>query len=341
LSPVQASSPGKLILAGEYAVLGGAPGLVMAVNRRARVSLEASPDTRWHLLSIQENERETQYSLDARGQPEWDTQADRDDFTLVDTILRHLDELGLGRLPPFRLILDTSEFFDRAGGHKLGLGSSAAVTVALVDALDRWTGKVALDPQQQLARLLLMHRQFQGDRGSGIDLAASLQGGVLEFRRPPGNLQASLHAGALPRGVHFSVAWSGKPASTPALVRTLEQAAAADPAKWKPISDQLLGGFRAADARSFLEAIADYGQRLLHLQEFSGIPIYTAEHIQLRQVASGLGLVYKPSGAGGGDLGLALGTDPEALAQFCDQVRLLGLYCPDIRLENEGLLHRD
>lgn len=34
-----ASAPGKLVLLGEYAVLDGAPALVLAVNRRARAAL--------------------------------------------------------------------------------------------------------------------------------------------------------------------------------------------------------------------------------------------------------------------------------------------------------------
>ncbi len=37
---VIADAPGKLVLLGEYAVLEGAPGLVVAVDRRARVVLE-------------------------------------------------------------------------------------------------------------------------------------------------------------------------------------------------------------------------------------------------------------------------------------------------------------
>jgi len=36
---VTASTPGKLVLLGDYAVLEGAPALVMAVNRHAKVRI--------------------------------------------------------------------------------------------------------------------------------------------------------------------------------------------------------------------------------------------------------------------------------------------------------------
>ena len=37
---ITASAPGKFVLSGEYAVLDGAPAVCVAVDRRARVSIE-------------------------------------------------------------------------------------------------------------------------------------------------------------------------------------------------------------------------------------------------------------------------------------------------------------
>ena len=39
---IKASAPGKVIVAGEFAVLDGAPAICMAVNRRAHVSITVS-----------------------------------------------------------------------------------------------------------------------------------------------------------------------------------------------------------------------------------------------------------------------------------------------------------
>jgi len=48
---IRAKAPGKVVLAGEYAVLAGAPALVMAVNRFARAQLTAKEDPGWHFTS--------------------------------------------------------------------------------------------------------------------------------------------------------------------------------------------------------------------------------------------------------------------------------------------------
>jgi phosphomevalonate kinase len=342
---MQISAPGKLILAGEYAVLDGAPGLVMAVDRRARVSLEPSSDEHWQVTSLQDRTRKSSFTFGKDGTPAWRSSADREAYLLVDNVLRNPGLLTLASCPPFALVLDTTDFFEsRGGGQKLGLGSSAALTVALADALERWAGKIALDEQQQLAQLMAMHGTFQGGRGSGIDLAASLVGGVLEFCREPGAYQASLIPRQLPPGVLFKTVWTGRPASTPALLNSLERATRGRPQAWQRIKDRLAAGARnaceaiqSADADPLLAAIHAYAEDLRQLQEFSGIPIFTPEHEQLAEQAAGLGLAYKPSGAGGGDMGLALGSDPDVLAQFCQQAEHLGFHCPDLNIESTGL----
>ena len=341
---MEVSAPGKLILAGEYAVLDGAPGLVMAVDRRARVSMEPSPDERWHDTSVQDRTRKGSFTFTRDGYPEWRSRSDQRIFALVDTVISNLDLLSLASLPAFTLVLDTTEFYASSGDQKLGLGSSAALTVALTDALERWAGKIALDDRQQLAHLVVVHSAFQGDRGSGIDLAASLVGGVLEFCRRPGAYRASLVSREMPPGILFKTVWTGRPASTPDMLNSLEIAARANPRDWQKIKDQLGKGARraceamqAGDANLLLAAISAYGEDLRRLQEFSGIPVFTPEHDQLAEQAAGLGLVYKPSGAGGGDMGLALGTDPATLTQFCQQAEQLGFDCPDLNIEPTGL----
>ena len=56
----------------------------------------------------------------------------------------------------------------------------------------------------------------------------------------------------------------------------------------------------------FLKSIDDYAAGLARLSRAAGIPIVTAEHARIAQIAQTVGARYKPAGAGGGDLGIAL-----------------------------------
>ena len=346
---MQVSAPGKLILTGEYAVLDGAPGLVMAINRRARVNLEPSDDNTWQLVSRQEQRNTCRFTLDEQGLPCWDNPASKTAFHLVDTVLRASQELALHKLPPFRATLDTSEFFDPgAGGQKLGLGSSAALTVALSSALQDWAKIPPLPRGEQLAKLLAMHRDFQGGQGSGIDLAASLCGGVLDYQRSPGSSSPRVEPVTLPGGLKFRAIWTGKQASTSDLLRQLETASEADPGGWNQVRRILASAANrsrnaciSGQVEELILSIAAYGKALRLLQAFSGIQVFSPEHETLAELASKQGVTYKPSGAGAGDLGLAFSLDPTALAQFCSEAARAGFGCPDLAIETRGLARHD
>ena len=62
---VRATAPGKLVVLGEYAVLAGAPALVLAVDRRCRVDLGPSDDERCQLRIRAPESREVTFSVGA------------------------------------------------------------------------------------------------------------------------------------------------------------------------------------------------------------------------------------------------------------------------------------
>jgi phosphomevalonate kinase len=70
-------------------------------------------------------------------------------------------------------------------------------------------------------------------------------------------------------------------------------------------------------ATTWIESFDAYGSLLEQLGTAMGRPVLTVAHLQLRAQARSHGLVYKSCGAGGGDLGVVLSTDPERLDAFC------------------------
>jgi phosphomevalonate kinase len=231
-------------------------------------------------------------------------------------MLRTLDQPfisagGAARIPAGGAArFDTSAFHDRRGA-KLGLGSSAALCVAVYAGFSKLLGQ-----HPSHAGAAEAHRRFQGGAGSGIDVAAAWYGGTLRFRRPAG---AGCDPGEvvpwpLPAGITLSFVYTGVPARTADHLQRLSC--------WlEQGSGQELGALAAASASMFesgdlMAALERYVAALRTLDQAAELGIFSEPHRRLRQLAFDAGVVYKPCGAGGGDLGAAFTPDPEAADRF-------------------------
>ena len=321
-----ARAPGKLVVLGEYAVLDGAPALVLAVDRHAVATLEPSRDGECRLRTLAPEPNERRF---APGEPSG--------AALVDRVI------GDARaVPAWRGSLDSTELY--SGATKLGLGSSAAALCAWAGA---WTayanaaGTTLAAPT--LDGLVALHRAFQGGRGSGIDVAASFAGGVVEFRLGPLGVPR-IGSVRLPNSVGFAGIFAGRSASTPEFGARYRAWKAARPAEaeamFRRLSAAAEAGCAAARgeaAGAFVEAIADYGLGLRDLGVAIGADIVTAEHRQIGEHARRYGVAYKVSGAGGGDVGLACALDRDALASFAAAVREQGFRVIELGVAERGL----
>lgn len=258
-------APGKLVLAGEYAVLDGAPALVMAIDRGVSCDVEPGGDG----VRIETPDGDDRFVRPA------------------------LDGAAPGR---YRFAAWNP--VDLPG--KPGFGGSAAACVAACLA----AGRPASDA-------IAIHHRVQGG-GSGIDVAASIHGGVLRFQdgvaeprevRPPVVVYSGASASTGPRVQQYR-AWSG-PLREHFVYR----------------STQLVGRFPldpvgvCAALSALLAAMA------------------SAAHIEWRSpgldrimtLARDHGGAAKPSGAGGGDVAVAWLPDPDAEAAFLSACATVGL----------------
>jgi phosphomevalonate kinase len=154
VSALRASVPGNILLLGEYAVLEeGGLGLAMGVEPRVRLDAARSSTLR----------------VEAR----WPGASGKS--PLVDAAARTVSGC-LGIPCTGWLRVDSADFFS-ADGRKSGLGSSAAVTVALVAGLLRLAGRDAASAEAA-SLAVQAHRLAQGGRGSGYDVLASFHGGA-------------------------------------------------------------------------------------------------------------------------------------------------------------------
>lgn len=312
---VLATAPGKLVIAGEYAVLEGAPALVLAIDRRARVTLEDTDGSDYEITAPGLGIDAAHGRLDAAGRIAWPAldAAASAPLRLVGAILETLG--AEDRPPPFRASLDTRAFHAGSDGRrKLGLGSSAALTVALASAI-RVLGRRGVP---SLDTLLAAHRRAQDGHGSGLDVAASLSGGLLLYRLHDG--QPRIAPARWPQGLAWCCVWTGRPASTGLFLQRLAAWRAQAPARhataMRELGDCATAAASAASATALLEALAACAQALERLGAASGLDIFSAEHRTLAALAARLGVTYKTCGAGGGDIGIALATDATRLQTF-------------------------
>jgi phosphomevalonate kinase len=310
-----ARAPGKLVLSGAYAVLEGAPALVAAVDRYAGAD-PARPAER-----ITEEVRAA---------------------------------LALG-------LLDQAPWFDasplRAAtpgqpSRKLGLGSSAAILVASMAARsafqrrDRGGGPPWWDEATLLAGALAAHRAAQGG-GSGLDVAASVLGGVLRCtldlgapaKLGPGpRLDAAPHA--LPPDLVVAVFASSAEAMTRSMLEAVRAFASRDPGGYRALLDAAATGAAAAvsagSAADFAAALDRQVDALAELGDRAGAPIVTPALRALRKAASDEGAALAPSGAGGGDVAIFVGRAAPSAA-FLARAEAAGLVLEPMAIGARGV----
>jgi len=316
---IECQAPGKVVLWGEYAVLAGAPALVVAVDRVARCQLrvlrssvkptaERSP---WEFTSRGFSAEPTGLSRSALLGP--DAPAAASAARIAWHVLQALQlysEDAARRLPSHAdVLLDTNGFFHR--GVKLGVGSSAALTVALYGTFCTLIG-ITPDFGQAVA----IHRSLQSSHGSGVDIAAAWYGGLIRFERNASNAAAlpSVAPAAALDGIKIQYFWTGHPASTTAHLERFS--------RWQEEGDTnaltaLVAASRALFAASdTLRALEHYIACLRALDTSAQLGIYDASHATMHALAQSCGVLYKPCGAGGGDIGAAFSDDAERLERF-------------------------
>lgn len=316
---------GKVFLFGEYAVLEGAPALVMAVDRYAHAravasDCEASELWRWTVQAFR-SDTELSPLLPARtGEGEG---APAFDFASL----------------PRSVVVDTHRLSD--GAVKLGLGSSAAACVTLA-ATCVWRAGHSLASDEARRRIFrvarAVHDRLQGERGSGADVAAAVEGGLLRYEIAAGGRFSHLR---LPVPLRLLFVPTGVAASTRLFLAKVRELRGAQPDAYHrrlrvlgELATELCTELESRPAADVCLLVHSYVAHLDALGHDAGVPIVSEPHRRIVALARQSGCAAKPSGAGGGDLAVVF--CPDGASALAARAALAAAGFPTLELEPDG-----
>ncbi|MFH5811501.1 phosphomevalonate kinase [Companilactobacillus sp. FL22-1] len=340
-------APGKLYLAGEYAVVEtGFPAVLTSVNKYVTVTINKTQNggtiqsKNLNKELIHWNRQGTQLVFD-------DSESQ---LQYILAAIKFVERYALERDVKLNYydLLVTSEL-DSKDGKKYGLGSSAAVTVAVVKTLGDFY-HLELSAMDIYKIAAISHLSVQGN-GSLGDIAASAFGGIVAYYSPDRNWifnmvrnhsiteilsldwpKLQIHSLELPDDLELTVGWTGSPASTSILVDRIALTKAQKVDKYQHFLqssrqnvEDLIDGFKTKNSTKIKKMFSEYRQLLADLADFSDVHIETELLEKLCDIAEKLGGSAKTSGAGGGDCGIVLSDKSLDIAELKKEWQQVGI----------------
>jgi len=325
-----ATAPGKAVISGEYAVLIGAPAIAVALDRRAIVNIENATEDNHVVTTPGFTNGSWRFSTSDDGEITWHDKLPKSGLPLVEAAFAMADfDARVAK----SFSIDTRAFADESTRRKFGLGSSAAAITALVAALC----ELGVQESDVGQAALAAHLRFQNGLGSGVDIATSLTGGVIEYRMGDA---VNLVRHSWPEDLFYTILWSGRPASTHVRIAKFDQLNLHDSTVSALVEAannvaSVWGGQRAAEICASLRVYTE----TLHQFDFAHtLGIFAAGHDRLFAASNSSKVLYKPCGAGGGDIGIALSLDSSALADYVAGAEKLGFHALSVAVDSNGLV---
>lgn len=324
-STVRRRAPGKLFIAGEYAVLEpGCPAILAAVDQYVTVTVAALDRPGVEVVSDLFEAPTGLVRRDGElvGVTADDEKRAQDGLAIVVSAIGTVDRLlaERGRDPlPMRIAIRSRLHRD---GVKFGLGSSGAVTVAVTSAAAAYNG-LELEAEERY-RLAMLASVREDAAPSGGDLATSTWGGWIAYQAPDRQAVRELARRGVqaalctpwpnfavrrlppPRGLAVEIGWTGEPISTSSMVDGGSRSSAWFTDRSAECVRAAIAALDRGDDQELLRRIRYARTMLAEFARETGRRLFTPKLTALCDAAEAVGGAAKPSGAGGGDCGIAL-----------------------------------
>ena len=312
---VEETAPGKVFLSGEYLALEGSLATLLPTIQRAKIIIEENKCSTNTLYSLPLDKSFT---------------FDVNDSFHIEWLDGNPKELGLflekaiimTRVKPIKtkFSIDTTDFYFQS--RKIGIGSSSAISSALIKAITKFFD-LKLTKEIMIDSALNLHNSRQNNLGSGLDvIASSIDSGLMECDIKQAS-QKKWTKLEWPSNLLIKGVITGQQSDTNKMIEKFLKGRSDNKDFFRSLkadADLLLkklsDSWKAQDSESILRLMQRYNILMQQLDDKFDLGIYTYDHQTLANLAKKSEIFYKPSGAGGGDLGFILTNDDMKLKQF-------------------------
>ena len=320
---IETTASGKVFFSGEYMALEGGKAITISTPQHAKVSISEIDESNNTLLTSM-SDQTYPFRLDENMKLIWLNQDPKHLGSILKESIKQFDKGFSGR----SISLDTSEFFYQQ--RKIGIGSSSALSVAMTKALEELfdlnlTDKAIINHAREI------HNRAQKYDGSGFDIVTSfLEKRTLSCRILE-NGDYDYKEIELPDEIKIFAVVNDQYTKTSEMINKYKAAKkryidyfSIHAPKMKNELEQLFGSILMKDNKSIFQNLDRYNELLADMDNQFNLGVFNNHH-ELIKLAKDEDIFYKPSGAGGGDIGLLIGDDKERLDRICYKLELKGI----------------
>ena len=327
---VEVSAPGKVFISGEYLALNGSLATILSTKQRAKITIEDNNNNFNTLYSLPLG-KSFDFNVNNDFKINW---VNDDPQEMGSFIQQAIIEMKI-KPTKVKFVIDTTHFYFK--NKKIGIGSSAAISSALIKAIDKYFNK-GYSQKKIIDTAITLHKKAQNTLGSGLDVIASCADCELiecDLKSASNNTWEILE---WPPELIIKGVITNKQSRTKDMIEKYSEGRNHNKVFFKELQFQanlllkkLSFTWRDKDTRSILGLMEEQNILMQELNKKYALGIYTKEHRDLANLASQSGLFYKPSGAGGGDLGLILSDSEMKLKKLLIQIRSKNFEIIDLR----------
>ena len=327
---VKVSAPGKVFISGEYLALDGSLATILSTKQRAKITIENSNNNFNILYSLPSN-KSFAFNVNNDFKIDWIHDNPEELGSFIEQAIVEMEI----KPTKVKFVIDTTNFYFQ--NKKIGIGSSAAISSALTNAINNYFDK-GYSQKKIINTAISLHKRTQDTLGSGLDvIAASADSGLIECDLKDAS-KKSWTILEWPSDLIIKGVITNKQSRTNEMIEKYFEGRSYNKDFFKELQlkanlllKNLSSSWRNKDTRAILELMEEHNIIMQELNETYDLGIYTDEHQDLANLANESGSFYKPSGAGGGDLGFILSDSEIKLKKLLKKIRSKNIETIDLR----------